>query len=59
MILEFFRIKRFIICSILIVVKLRALFMFFFSVIIVCEARIGIGLIVRLTRGWGDEAVEI
>jgi hypothetical protein len=58
-VLEFFSIKRFIICRLLVSVKIRALFIFFFSVIIVCEARIGIGLIVRLTRGCGDEAIEI
>jgi len=39
--------------------KIRGLFLFFFSVIIVCEARMGIGLVVRLTRGCGDEAIEI
>lgn len=59
LILEFFRIKRFLLCNMIMISKVRSLFLFFFSVIIVCEARIGIGLIVRLTRGRGDEAIEI
>lgn len=59
LILEFFRIKAFVLCGILLITKISSLFLFFFSVIIVCEARIGIGLIVRLTRGRGDEAIEI
>lgn len=59
LILEFFRIKSFLLCNIMIIRKIRSLFLFFFSVMMVCEARMGIGLIVSLTRGRGDEAIEI
>ena len=33
--------------------------LFLYSVLIVCEARLGIGLIVRIRRGRGDERVVI
>ena len=51
LLLEFLRIKGFLLCRMMLTVKISALFLFFFSVIIVCEARMGIGLVVRLTRG--------
>jgi len=35
------------------------LIVFLFAVVIVCEARVGIGLIVRLTRGRGDEIIKV
>ena len=59
LLLEFLRIKGFLLCRLILTTKIRGLFLFFFSVMIVCEARIGIGLVVRLTRGCGDEAIEI
>nr|YP_010406806.1 NADH dehydrogenase subunit 4L [Labidocera rotunda]URC16607.1 NADH dehydrogenase subunit 4L [Labidocera rotunda] len=59
LILEFFSIKGFVICSMLLISKISSLFLFFFSVMMVCEASMGMGLIVSLTRGWGDEAIEI
>jgi len=33
--------------------------LFLFSVLIVCEASLGMGLVVRISRGRGDERVVI
>lgn len=57
--LEFLRVKIFVMRSLVLMRQIRGLFLFFFVVIIVCEARIGISLIVRVTRGRGDEVIEI
>merc|ERR1712198_717977 len=53
LLLEFLSIKGFLLCRLMLTTKIRGLFLFFFSVIIVCEARMGIGLVVRLTRAVG------
>ena len=57
--LEFLRVKIFVISSLVLITQIRGLFLFFFVVMIVCEASIGISLIVRVTRGRGDEVIEI
>merc|ERR1712180_15381 len=57
--LEFLRVKIFVISSLVLIIQIRGLFLFFFVVMIVCEASIGISLIVRVTRGRGDEVIEI
>ena len=59
LILEFFRIGGFIACSIVSTRGLNPLAIFLFAVVIVCEARMGIGLIVGLTRGRGDEMIRV
>lgn len=57
--LEFLRVKRFILIRVVRVRGVRAILLFVFSVIMVSEARMGMGLIVRLARRRGDESVEI
>ena len=57
--LEFFRVKRFFLIGVLGVESFSSVLIFTFSVIIVCEASVGISLIVGLTRSRGDEIVEI
>lgn len=59
LILEFFRIGGFIAASTLRTTTMGPLIVFLFAVVIVCEASVGIGLIVRLTRGRGDEIVGV
>ena len=59
LILEFFRIGGFMAGSVLRVATMGPLIVFLFAVVIVCEARVGIGLIVRLTRGRGDEIIRV
>lgn len=57
--LEFFRIKGFVILSIKTVRLINPGALFLYSVLIVCEASLGIGLVVRIRRGRGDERVVI
>ena len=57
--LEFLRVKRFILIRVVRVRGVRAILLFVFSVIMVSEARMGMRLIVRLARRRGDESVEI
>lgn len=59
MILEFFRLKRFVVCSLFRPPAWGSIILFALTVIIVCEARIGMSLIVSITRRRGDEAVVI
>jgi len=57
--LEFISIKGFVIISIKAASFLNPAILFLFSVLMVCEARLGMGLIVRIRRGRGDEGVVI
>lgn len=59
LLLEFFSVKVFVICSIKTLIILNPIIIFIFSVLMVCEARIGIGLVVRLTRERGGEGVVV
>lgn len=57
--LEFISIKGFVVISIKSASLFNPAMLFLFSVLIVCEARLGIGLIVRISRGRGDEGVVV
>lgn len=59
LILEFFRVRGFVCCSLAGTRAVGPLVVFLFSVVIVCEASIGIRLIVALTRGRGDEIIKV
>jgi len=58
-VLEFFRIRLFFCGAVLVVKRIRPLLIFFLATLIVCEARMGLGLVVGLTRGRSNEAVII
>merc|ERR1712058_53830 len=57
--LEFFRVSAFFICTLLCLHNFSTLLLFCTCVLIVCEARLGMGLIIRLTRARGDERALI
>lgn len=57
--LEFFSLKAFLLCTIKRLMFISPMIIFIFSVLMVCEARIGMGLVVRLTRERGGEAAVI
>lgn len=57
--LEFFSIKGFVVLAIKSTNLINPGALFLFSVLIVCEARLGIGLVVSIRRGRGDERVVI
>ena len=59
LVLEFFRISGFLSCALIRVGGAGPLIVFLFAVVIVCEASIGISLIVALTRGRGDEIINV
>ena len=59
LLLEFIRLKVFLVCALKTLTMLNPLTIFIFSVLVVCEARMGIGLVVSLTRERGGEAVVI
>jgi len=54
-ILEFFRVKGFLLCRRLVGGFLRSSLIFFFVVLIVCEACLGMCLVVCLGRARGGE----
>ena len=58
-VLEFLRIRLFFCGGVFVVKRIRALLIFFLATLIVCEARMGLGLVVGLTRGRSNEAVII
>ena len=57
--LEFFRIKGFVILALKRVNLINPGAVFVYSVLIVCEASLGMGLVVSIRRGRGDERVVI
>ena len=56
-VIEFFRIKGFILTRLLWTQSFTSLFLFLFVTLMVCEASLGIGLVISLTRRVGDEGV--
>ena len=57
--LEFFRIKGFLIIRASYSISSHPSFMFIYLVLIVCEASLGLSLVTRLTRGVGGDVVEL
>jgi len=57
--LEFFSIKGFVVLALKRVTLINPRALFLFAVLMVCEARLGMGLVVRVSRGRGDERVVI
>ncbi len=58
LLLEFFRVAGFALSVIRWSSFLSSLFLFFFATLIVCEASMGIGLVIALTRGAGGEGLS-
>ena len=58
-ILEFFRIKGFLIATAIVINFSSSILVFFFLVLMVCEACLGISLIVTLGRATGGETMSI
>ncbi len=58
-VLEFLSISLFFCGAVLVIKRIRPVLIFFLATLIVCEARIGLGLVVGLTRGRRNEAVII
>merc|ERR1711872_830272 len=56
--LEFFRIKGFLIIRSSYAISLHPSFMFIYLVLIVCEASLGLSLVTRLTRGVGGDELN-
>lgn len=59
MLMEFISVKRFFLVRVSVINSYSSRLVFYFSVLIVCEASLGIGLLVGLRRGRGSEAVQI
>jgi len=57
--LEFFRVGAYFVSALSCLQFFNPLLMFTFCVLIVCEARLGMGLIICLTRARGDEKALI
>nr|YP_009743045.1 NADH dehydrogenase subunit 4L [Eurytemora affinis]QIJ60009.1 NADH dehydrogenase subunit 4L [Eurytemora affinis] len=59
MVLEFLSISLFFCGAVLVVKSISPLLIFFLATLMVCEASMGLGLVVGLTRGRSNEAVII
>lgn len=57
--LEFFRIKGFLIIRSSYAISLHPSFIFIYLVLMVCEASLGLSLVTRLTRGVGGDELEL